>query len=134
MILVLFVLVLIVDFMLLIGVAISIFFPMHRIWPPPCKDSWQFYISWIISTCGMIGSPLIAIIDYNLGNLSSIAKAFRELGQEVVITKDVEEIKEAERLVLPGMGSFGNGMKNLSDLGLIKILKDEVLVKKKLKL
>lgn len=60
----LFILILMVDFLLLFGVAISIFFPKHRIWPPPKKDSWQFWTSWILSSIGMIGSGLIGIIDF----------------------------------------------------------------------
>lgn len=63
---VLFVLVLIADFILLVGVAVSIFFPMHRIWPPPKKDSWQFWISWILFDVGMIGSGLIWLVDFNI--------------------------------------------------------------------
>lgn len=53
-----------VDFLLLFGVAISIIFPKRRIWPPPKKDSWQFWVSWILSAIGMIGSGLIGIIDF----------------------------------------------------------------------
>lgn len=69
MIFVLFVFVLFADFILLLGVAISIFFPSHRIWPPPRKDSWQFGVSWIFSVLGMIGSPLVGIFDFgSLGN------------------------------------------------------------------
>ncbi len=59
----LFVLIFIVDFVLLLGVIISIFLPKHRIWPPPKKDSWQFWVSWILLNIGMIGSGLIGIID-----------------------------------------------------------------------
>jgi len=62
--LVLFVFVLLVDFLLLIGIGISIFFPKRRIWPPPKKDSWQFWVSWILLDSGMIGSGLIGIIDF----------------------------------------------------------------------
>lgn len=65
----LFVLILTVDFLLLFGVAVSIIFPKHRIWPPPKKASWQFWVSWIFSAVGMIGSPLVGILDFGtLGN------------------------------------------------------------------
>ena len=62
--LVLFVFILLVDFLLLIGIGISIFFPKNRIWPPPKKNSWQFWVSWILLDTGMIGSGLIGIIDF----------------------------------------------------------------------
>jgi protein-S-isoprenylcysteine O-methyltransferase Ste14 len=62
----LFVFILIIDFLLLSGIVISIFFPNHRIWPPPKKDSWQFWVSWILFDFGMIGSGLIGIIDYEI--------------------------------------------------------------------
>ncbi|MEJ2240525.1 MAG: isoprenylcysteine carboxylmethyltransferase family protein [Candidatus Bathyarchaeota archaeon] len=52
--------------MLLIGVAISIFSPENRIWPPPRKDSWQFWVSWILFDVGMIGSGLIGFVDFNI--------------------------------------------------------------------
>jgi protein-S-isoprenylcysteine O-methyltransferase Ste14 len=64
MIFVLFIFVLIVDFVLILGILVSIFFPEHRIWPPPRRDSWQFWVSWIFSLLGMIVSPLVGIIDY----------------------------------------------------------------------
>jgi protein-S-isoprenylcysteine O-methyltransferase Ste14 len=62
----LFVFILVIDFLLLSGIVISIFFPNHRIWPPPKKDSWQFWVSWILFDFGMIGSGLIGIIDYEI--------------------------------------------------------------------
>jgi len=62
---ILFVIFLIVDFSLICGVAISIFFPKYRIWPPSKKYSWKFWISWIFSTIGMIGTPLLGFLDFN---------------------------------------------------------------------
>ena len=53
-----------VDFLLLFGIVISIIFPKRRIWPPPKKDSWQFWVSWILFDIGMIGSGLIGFIDF----------------------------------------------------------------------
>ena len=50
---------------MLFGIAISIFFPKHRIWPPPKKDSWQFWVSWILFDIGMISSGLIGFIDFD---------------------------------------------------------------------
>ena len=60
----LFVLVLFADFILFFGVVFSIFFPDYRILPPPKKDSWQFWVSWIFSVLGIIGSPLVGIFDF----------------------------------------------------------------------
>jgi glutamine amidotransferase len=74
---------------------------------------------------------MIAVIDYGMGNLHSIAKALEEVGGNVEITNDHEKIKNAERLVLPGVGAFGDGMKNLQEMGLIEILNEEVRKKQK---
>ena len=56
---------------------------------------------------------MITIIDYGLGNLRSVSKAFFLMGAEVVISNKIEDIANAEKLVLPGVGAFGDGMKNL---------------------
>jgi len=74
---------------------------------------------------------MIVIIDYNIGNLSSIQKAFKAAGSSTVITSEKAEIESADAIVLPGMGSFGHGMQNLEELGLIPILKKAVLENKK---
>ena len=60
----LFAFVLVAELLLLLGVAISIFFPKLRIWPPPKKDSWQQWISWILFTISMFGVPLLGIFDF----------------------------------------------------------------------
>ncbi|MCR5757571.1 MAG: imidazole glycerol phosphate synthase subunit HisH [Selenomonas sp.] len=69
---------------------------------------------------------MIAIIDYGVGNLFSVEKAFAALGAEARITNNPAEIKAAEKLVLPGVGAFGDCMINLSASGLIPLLKEEV--------
>jgi protein-S-isoprenylcysteine O-methyltransferase Ste14 len=61
----LFVVFLIVDSSLIGGVAISILFPKKRIWPPPKKFSCQFWISWVFATIGMLGTPLLGLLDFN---------------------------------------------------------------------
>ncbi|MEG6586372.1 imidazole glycerol phosphate synthase subunit HisH [Dendrosporobacter sp. 1207_IL3150] len=66
---------------------------------------------------------MIAIIDYGMGNLYSVEKAFVKLGAEVVVTSDSETIAKADKVVLPGVGAFGDCMKNLSDSGLIPVIK-----------
>lgn len=62
---------------------------------------------------------MIAVIDYGVGNLFSVEKALAALGAEVVVTSDAEAIKVADKIVLPGVGAFGDCMKNLEATGLI---------------
>lgn len=74
---------------------------------------------------------MITVIDYNMGNVRSVANAFEAFGCEVQITNQVSDIKQAKYIVLPGVGAFGEGMKNLKELGLIEVLNEQVLQKKK---
>ncbi len=60
----LFALILVADFSLFLAIAISIFFPKSRIWPPPKKDSWQQWVSWTLFTIVMFGVPLIGLLDF----------------------------------------------------------------------
>ncbi len=64
MILWLFGLIIVADFLLLFIIAISTFFPKSRIWPPPKKDSWQQWVSWTLFTIVMFGVPLVGILDF----------------------------------------------------------------------
>jgi len=73
----------------------------------------------------------IAIIKYGMGNVASVQKALKKLGYSSIITDNHEEIKQADFIILPGVGSFDLGMKNLRDLGLVDLLTREVVVKKK---
>jgi len=74
---------------------------------------------------------MITIIDYGMGNLASVQKAIRKLGKDVIITSNKTEIQKASLIVLPGVGSFKQGMKNLKDRGLIELLNQEVIQNKK---
>jgi len=74
---------------------------------------------------------MIAIIDYGMGNLASVHKALTKLGITSLITSNENEIKKSSGIILPGVGSFRQGMLNLQNLGLIPILNDEVINKKK---
>ena len=65
---------------------------------------------------------MIAIIDYGMGNLFSVEKAFVKLNAEVVVTSDANVIAAADKVVLPGVGAFGDCMKNLEASGLIPII------------
>lgn len=72
----------------------------------------------------------IAIIDYGMGNLRSVEKIFKAQNCEVKITSNPNEISEADKLVLPGVGHFSNGMKNLRERGLIDVLNKKVIEEK----
>lgn len=74
---------------------------------------------------------MIAILDYGMGNLRSVENALKKLNAEFVITSDKETIKQADKLILPGVGAFADCMKNLHENGLVEVLNEEVLIKKK---
>ncbi len=74
---------------------------------------------------------MVVIIDYGMGNLFSVSNALKFLNADVKISSDPEDLKNADQIILPGVGSFPDGMKNLRALGLIEPLKEEVLIKKK---
>ena len=65
---------------------------------------------------------MIAITDYDAGNLKSVEKALQFLGQECVITRDFHEIKKADKVILPGVGSFGDAMSQLKKFELDKVI------------
>ncbi len=67
-----------------------------------------------------------------MGNLKSVQKAFQKIGCDVIISNKHNKIKDADKIVLPGVGAFKDGMKHLQELGLIELLYEEVVVKKKL--
>lgn len=69
---------------------------------------------------------MIVIIDYGLGNLGSIKNMLKKIGFDSEITSDLEKISSAEKLILPGVGSFDQGMKNLEERGLIEVLNRKV--------
>lgn len=62
---------------------------------------------------------MIAIIDYDMGNLRSVQKGFEVVGHQAVVTRDVDTIDQASHVVLPGVGAFGDCMNNLNRYGLI---------------
>ncbi len=67
---------------------------------------------------------MIAIIDYDAGNIKSVEKALLMLGQEVKITDDAKEILSADKVVLPGVGAFGDAMGNLERRGLVPVIRE----------
>lgn len=62
---------------------------------------------------------MIAIIDYDAGNLKSVEKALVSLGEEVLVSRDRQEIMRADKVVLPGVGAFGDAMEKLHRYGLV---------------
>lgn len=69
---------------------------------------------------------MIAIVDYRAGNLTSVARALRHLGQDCVITADPAAIAGADRVIFPGVGAAGEAMRNLCELGLAPALRAAV--------
>ena len=74
---------------------------------------------------------MIAIIDYGVGNLTSVKNALDFLKIESEITSDIQKIEKASGIILPGVGAFGFGMENLKKAGLIEVLNKEVIKNKK---
>jgi glutamine amidotransferase len=68
----------------------------------------------------------VAIIDYGVGNLRSVEKAFAATGQDAIITSNKEELREAKRLVLPGVGAFAACMSALHEYGLVDLVLERV--------
>ena len=69
---------------------------------------------------------MIAIIDYDAGNIKSVEKALKRLGQDVQVTRDREEILHADKVILPGVGSFGDAMEKLVNYGLKDVIYEVV--------
>lgn len=67
---------------------------------------------------------MIAIIDYDAGNIKSVEKAFQFLSEEAVLTRNRDEILKADAVVLPGVGAFGDAMEKLHRYGLVEVLKE----------
>jgi len=66
---------------------------------------------------------MTAIIDYGVGNLFSLKSSFAKIGEEVIVTSDPEVIKSADRVILPGVGAFGDASEKLRKSGLDKVVK-----------
>ena len=69
---------------------------------------------------------MVAVIDYDAGNIRSVENAIRHLGAEPVITRDGNVIRRADHVILPGVGAFGDAMKRLRDSGLASVIYDVV--------
>lgn len=69
---------------------------------------------------------MTAIIDYDAGNIKSVEKALKALGEDAVITRDKETLLKADRVILPGVGAFGDAMEKLNAYGLAEIIREIV--------
>jgi len=67
---------------------------------------------------------MIAIVDYNMGNLASVQNAFAKLGKETVVESNPAKFKEYDKLILPGVGAFGDAMQHLRERNMIEPLKE----------
>ena len=67
---------------------------------------------------------MVSVIDYDAGNIKSVQKALEFLGEKVLVTRNPEEILAAERVILPGVGSFGDAMARLEGFGLVPVIKE----------
>ena len=73
---------------------------------------------------------MIVIIDYGVGNLQSIFNKIKRMDVDAIISSDPEDIEKAKKLILPGVGAFENGMRNLKIFGLLSALNKKVIEKK----
>ena len=69
---------------------------------------------------------MIGLIDYDAGNIRSVEKAFAHLGEQTVVSRDPKVLMDADKVVLPGVGSFGDAMGNLHKYGLVPVIHDMV--------
>ncbi len=72
---------------------------------------------------------MIAIVDYGVGNLFSLSYSLRALGFAATVTRSEAELRSAERIILPGVGAFGDAMEKLRDTGLIPVIRGEAAQK-----
>ena len=68
---------------------------------------------------------MLAIIDYGVGNLFSLQCSLKKIGVDAVVTKDAQVIKAADRIILPGVGAFGDAINKLRSTGLVDTIKEE---------
>jgi glutamine amidotransferase len=73
---------------------------------------------------------MIAIIDYDMGNIGSVANMLRKIGQKSIVTRDPDQIQASEKLILPGVGAFDSGMEQLEKFGLTQVIRDKALKQK----
>ncbi len=67
---------------------------------------------------------MVGIVDYNMGNLASIINAFELIGADIRVEKEPEKLKEYDKLILPGVGAFGDAMEHLRERGMDSAIKE----------
>ena len=75
----------------------------------------------------MINKPIVVIIDYGMGNIRSVSNKIKRSGFEALVTHETNIIKNADKLILPGVGNFYNGMQRLKERNIIGLLNKKVL-------
>lgn len=73
---------------------------------------------------------MLVILDYGVGNVSSISNMIRKIGYNSIVTSNVSEIEDASKLILPGVGAFDSAMKRLTELRIVDVLKKKVVEEK----
>ena len=68
---------------------------------------------------------MIAIVDYGVGNLFSLSSSLKALGLETEVTRDASRLRAADRIILPGVGAFGDAKAKLDDTGLVPVIREE---------
>ncbi len=68
---------------------------------------------------------MIAIVDYGVGNLFSLSSSLKALGLEAEITRDADKLRSADRIILPGVGAFGDARAKLDDTGMVPVIREE---------
>lgn len=70
---------------------------------------------------------MIAIVDYDMGNIGSVSNMLKKIGRKSEITRDPAKIRDADHIILPGVGSFDSGMEQLEKLNLVELIREKVL-------
>ncbi|MFQ7249917.1 MAG: imidazole glycerol phosphate synthase subunit HisH, partial [Ruminococcus sp.] len=73
---------------------------------------------------------MIALIDYDAGNMKSVEKALQHIQEDTIVTRDPREILQADKVILPGVGCFGDAMENLQHFGLVSVIRQAVAQRK----
>lgn len=70
---------------------------------------------------------MLVLVNYRVGNFGSILNMLKKIGIEAIISTNISDIEKADRLILPGVGAFDNGMRNLNDSGLVPALHEKII-------
>jgi glutamine amidotransferase len=73
---------------------------------------------------------MIVIVDYDMGNIGSVYNMLKKIGRKSEITRDLEKIRQADHIILPGVGAFDSGMEQLEKFGLVELIRQKAIVDK----